>query len=367
MAEQIGQTTKSDSTAAEQPAKPDAPVMITGRDRKKRVFRVGLFALIGLFILLITIFVLGDKTQLFSSTFSVYATFKTVQGLKSGAAISLNGIKIGTVNSVQLKQDSTTYVRVDMQISGDYRNFIKTSTIAIVSQQGLIGEKEIDLQPTDASAPTVADGGRLRSQEPTDYTAVLDEATVTVKNTQSITASIDTLFLRFRRGEGTFGKLLTDETAYNELVHITKVTSDLVEQTNKQIASISSTLNNAAGNVNDITAESKKLVADIGNGKGTFGALLYDRSLYDSLTSLTGTLTKAADNAGFAAREFGIDMRGLRGSWLGGLFNGGEDEARVTDLKSRELDIRAEELRRQKELLDRREQQMMLKEASSQK
>jgi phospholipid/cholesterol/gamma-HCH transport system substrate-binding protein len=345
----------------------EVPAMVTGRDKKKRTFRVGIFALIAFFILLITIFVLGDKQQLFSSTFSIYTTFKTVQGLKSGAFVTLNGIKIGTVNNVQLKQDTATYVRVDMQIDGDYRNFIKTSTLAVISQTGLIGDKEIDLELADPTAPVVADGGHIHSEEPTDYTAIFDEARVAVRNAQSITSSIDTLFLRFRRGEGTFGKLLTDETAYDNLVKVTNSTDQLVQQTNKQLGAISGTLNAAAANVNDITVESRKLVADIGNGKGTVGALLYDRSLYDSLTSLTGTLTKAADNAGFAAREFGINMRGLRSSWLGGLFKGSEEEQQDVDLRNRELDIKMEEIRRQKELLDQREHQLMLKEASSRK
>ncbi len=368
MASTSDPTPKGEAANAVAPhANQEVPKMVTGRDRNKRVFRVGLFTLIGLIILLIAVFVLGDKQQLFSSTFSVYTTFKTVQGLKSGAGVTLNGIKIGTVSGVELRKDTTTYVRVDMMIDGDYRGFVRSSTVAVIGQQGLIGEKQIDLQPGDMSAAVMADGGQLKSEEPADYTAILDEATVAVKNTQSITASIDTLFLRFRRGEGTLGRLLTDESAYNELVAAIHSTDALIGQTNRQIGAISGTLNTAAANVNDITMESRKLVADIGNGKGTVGALLYDRSLYDSLTSLTGTLTRASDNAGFAAREFGINMRGLRSSWLGGLFKGDEEEVRDADLRSREVDIRLEELRRQKELLDQRERALMMKEASSRK
>ena len=345
------------------PAPEEEEKMVTGADRTKRLFRSGLFALVGLIILIIGVFAIGDKQNLFSETFAIYANFKAADGLKSGALVTISGIKVGTVSNVELKMDTASYVRVDMVIEEEAHKFVRSSTIAALSQQGIIGDKQVELVLGNASAPLVANGDSVTAAAPTNYTAILDDAQQAVKKAGNITASLDTLFLRFRRGEGTLGKFLTDDAAYNGLISVSQSAEKLLNETSNQLNAMTTTLNRAAGNVDVITLESQKLVADIGNGKGTVGALLYDRSLYDSLESLAGTLNQAAGSAGFAAREFGINMRGLRSSWLvGGLFKGGEEDERNTTLMTKELEIRAEELRRQKELLDERERQIMQKE-----
>ncbi|MDB5034612.1 MAG: transport system substrate-binding protein [Chlorobi bacterium] len=337
--------------------------MVTGKDRSKRLFRAGVFTITGIIILIIAVFAIGGKESMFNKTFAVSSKFKMVQGLRSGALVTIKGIKVGTVSNVVLLMDTGSYVRVDMVVDEDMHPFVRTSTVASIAQQGLIGDKEIELLMGNNTAPMVRDGDTIKAAPPTDYTAVLDDAQVAVKNAGNITASLDTLFLRFRRGEGTLGKFLTDDEAYIGLTRVTRSAERLMNETTNQLAAVTTTLNRAAGNVDAITLESKQLVADIGNGKGTVGALLYDRSLYDSLESLAGTLNQAAGSAGFAAREFGINMRGLRSSWLvGGLFKGGEDEERNTATLTKELEIRSDELRRQKELLDERERQLMQRE-----
>ncbi len=352
--------------AGPDPSVNEPEVMVTGKDRNTRLLRVGIFSLLGFIILMIGVFVIGDKQSMFNTTFTIYSKFRTVGGLKSGALVTINGIKVGTVSNVELKIDTSSYVRVDMVIDESARQFVRTSSVSAISQQGIIGDKIIELNMTDANAPIIADGAQIRAAEPTNYEAILDDAQTVVKNTQNITSSLDTLFLRFRRGEGTLGKFLTDDEAYMGLVKVTNSAERLMNQTSTQLATITGTLDRAAINVNSMTEEGQKLVADIGSGKGTLGALLYNRSLYDSLEALSGTLNEAAGSAGFAAREFGISMRGLRSSWLvGGLFGGSEEQERNADLLAKELEIRMEELRRQQELLDQRERQLMQKETSS--
>ncbi|MBC8144953.1 MAG: MCE family protein, partial [bacterium] len=106
-----GDTTKDGETAP-------PPEMVTGKDRGKRLIRAGVFAAIGFALLMIGVFVIGGKQNLFSETIAVYTTFKTVEGLKSGAPVMLSGIKVGTVSSVVLQLDTGTHVRVDMIIDG---------------------------------------------------------------------------------------------------------------------------------------------------------------------------------------------------------------------------------------------------------
>jgi phospholipid/cholesterol/gamma-HCH transport system substrate-binding protein len=349
-------------TAADDAAETSEPQMITGRDRGKRLLRAGVFAAIGLILLLVGVFVIGGKQNLFSTTIPVFTTFQTVEGLKSGAPVMMSGIKVGTVSNVLLQLDTGTSVRVDMVLDGEYEEFLRTSTYATIGQAGLIGDKLIELRVRDAAAPKLEPNSRIESIPPPNYTAIIDEARLSVKNAERITGSLDTLFMRFRRGEGTLGKLLTDEEAYRSMLRLSLSAEQLFDRTNQQIAAVGGSVDKAALNIEQMTAASRDLMVDVSRGKGTIGALMYDRTLYDSLESLTGTLTEAASSAGFAAREFGLNMRGLRNNWLvGGLFGGGE-EAENVELLSKQLQIREEELRRQRQLLEQREKQILDKE-----
>lgn len=343
-----------------------------GKGKKARNIRVGIFALLGLISLIIGVFVIGNKENLFSKTLGLRTTFQSVQGLKNGAAVVLSGIQIGTVRNVILitKQD-TPHVRVEFVIKEKYKEFIRTSTIASIGQQGLVGDKILELLPGEHSANLVLDGDSIPSTPPIDYLAMVDEAKKIVKNSEGITASLDTLFNRFRRGEGTLGKFLTNDSAYRSFVNVSASAEQLMKNTTDQFSTLTKNINkttesvtanlnstvksvdNITKNVDGITVETKRIITDIGDAKGTLGALLYDRSLYDSLETLSGTMTQAVSSAGYAAREFGVNMRGLRGHWLlGGMFGGTAEDN--YDLQKREIEIRMNELKRQQQILDER-------------
>lgn len=328
--------------------------------KRRRLFRVGIFGIFGFLIIAIGVFVMGESRNLFSDTFRITSTFQTVEGLLSGAAVVINGIRVGSVTDVQLVLDTVSKVQVDMVIEEQYRDMIHTSSVAAVSQLGIVGDKQIDISTPDFNTPIVQDGDHIRAAPPANYLAILEKADEAVQNINNITSSIDTLFIRFRKGEGSLGKLLTDDRMYENLVGISASAERLFDETTAQFTHLGSILQRTAVNVDGITIESQKLIKDLGEGKGTIGALLYDRSLYDSLESFVGTLNMTTSDAGTAAREFSINMRGLRNNWLlGGLFGGGEAAEAATALQLREIDIQKAELMRQEALLRQKEQEML--------
>ncbi len=346
------------------------PEMVFGQGILKRNIRVGIFALLGLVTLIVGVFVIGGKENLFNKTINLKTTFESVQGLKGGAAIVLSGIQVGTVRNVILfMRNDTPNVRVEMVIKDKYKEFIRTSTYASIGQQGLVGDKILELVSGDPSAKEVKEGDSILSIPPVNYMAIVDEARGVVKNASGVTASLDTLFMKFRRGEGTLGKFLTNDSAYRSFVNVSASAENLMKNTSTQFATLTDNLNkttnsittnlnntvkgveNITNNVEGITSETKKIVTDIGSAKGTLGALLYDRSLYDSLEILSGSVNQAVSSAGFAAREIGTDLKGLRGHWLLGSIFGGTPEDN-NDLQKKEIEIKMNELKRELFLLE---------------
>lgn len=69
--------------------------------------RLGIFILLGTFLLILAVFLIGQKNSLFSSTFTVKAYFKDVQGLRAGATVRLSGIDVGSVSNINIVNDTT--------------------------------------------------------------------------------------------------------------------------------------------------------------------------------------------------------------------------------------------------------------------
>lgn len=78
-------------------------------------------------------------------TYTLYAKFDNIGGLKERSAVKVGGVVIGRVDSITLDSEDFTPV-VMMSISAKYSQFPETSSVSILTS-GLLGEQYIGLQP----------------------------------------------------------------------------------------------------------------------------------------------------------------------------------------------------------------------------
>lgn len=109
--------------------------------------RVGLFVMIGTAFLIFALYLIGAKQNLFGSTFRLKAQFKNVNGLMAGNNVRFTGIDVGTVESVDILNDTT--VNVTMVIEDKVQEFIKKNATAAVGTDGLMGNKLININAGD--------------------------------------------------------------------------------------------------------------------------------------------------------------------------------------------------------------------------
>jgi phospholipid/cholesterol/gamma-HCH transport system substrate-binding protein len=113
--------------------------------------RVGIFVLVGLFVLAVGIFyvtggnVLGPKYRL--KTF-----LPEVSGLAIGAPVRLDGVEIGNVESIKLLQrtlgkvpDKNKNIEVGMRVDRRYQNDILTDSAASLVTEGLLGNRYVNI------------------------------------------------------------------------------------------------------------------------------------------------------------------------------------------------------------------------------
>lgn len=114
------------------------------RQSIKYEFWVGLFVLLGLSALVF----LGLRVanvQGFGSekTYTLYATFDNIGGLKVRAPIKVGGVVVGRVSDIQL--DTQTYTpRVSLALNQEFNQIPDTSSLSIKTA-GLLGEQYIAL------------------------------------------------------------------------------------------------------------------------------------------------------------------------------------------------------------------------------
>lgn len=107
-------------------------------------FWVGLFVLVGLGALAVLAFqVAGNKGFSGSTpTYTVYADFSDIGGLKANAPVRVSGVLVGRVDSIQL--DPKTYqARVALNLDQQYT--FSNDVSASILTSGLLGEQYVGL------------------------------------------------------------------------------------------------------------------------------------------------------------------------------------------------------------------------------
>jgi phospholipid/cholesterol/gamma-HCH transport system substrate-binding protein len=123
-------------------------------------FSVGLFLLVGLACLAYLSVKLGQIRLWGGSDYPVQATFSTVNGLKIQADVTMAGVQIGRVESIQLKSGSAV---VTMRINKDVK--LEEDVIASIKTSGIIGDKYIAISP-GASEAYIQRGGKIVDTQP---------------------------------------------------------------------------------------------------------------------------------------------------------------------------------------------------------
>ncbi|MBP8157874.1 MAG: MCE family protein, partial [Flavobacterium sp.] len=97
--------------------------------------------------------------DLLSSYNKYYVKYSNVDGLVSSAPITINGLVVGKVNSIDLQKDWTSLV--ELQINGDYK--IPKNSIAELYSPSALGGKQIAILPNTETTELAKSGDFLPS------------------------------------------------------------------------------------------------------------------------------------------------------------------------------------------------------------
>ena len=189
-------------------------------------FRLGAFIVGTLAVLATAVFLIGDKDLLFSSTYNLQAQFQNVSGLGNGADVRVGGIHQGTVRAIRLPAKPDQKVTVVMGLNTGTRSIVKKDSVAAIKSEGLLGDKYVEVSFGSNDAERLKNGDTIGSAPPLDI-------------------------------------------------------SDLIQKTND----ILDTTKSAMGNVETTTDNLQAISTKIKQGKGTMGAMINDKTMYQEATA----------------------------------------------------------------------------------
>lgn len=202
--------------------------------------RIGLFVVIGLFILFLGIFLIGSQKSMFNSTFSVYGVFKNVSGLMVGNNVRFAGINVGVVEGINIVTDSS--VRVDLTVNDNVKKFIKKDAKMSIGSDGLMGDKLVVITPGKGGVP-VQNGDQLASVNPVDVDKIVTKLTQVADNAASLTSNLNDIVTDVNHGKGTLGRLLHSDKMARDLESTVSQTKHTISSVGKSVQASTSTLN----------------------------------------------------------------------------------------------------------------------------
>ena len=212
---------------------------------------VGLFVTFAVAILVAGILMIGDLNDTFTRKIAVSTLFANVGGLKVGDNVWYSGVKVGNVKSLAF--EGNAMVKVELKLDKKSAPFLPEDAMAKISSDGLIGSRIVVLYGGTPGADPLEDGDVIA----TGTSVSTDDIMATMQENNE---NIKVITGKLARGEGSVGKLLSDEKLYTDVtsaVQSLTATSDSARAATDNLATFTNKLNRPGNLPNDIVTDKK--------------------------------------------------------------------------------------------------------------
>lgn len=300
--------------------------------------RLGIFVIAGSILLIAGFYLIGQNKNLFGRTFSLVTRFDNIGGLQRGNNVRFSGIDVGTVESIDILDDTT--IEITLTIDQKMKTIIRKNAVATIGTDGLMGNKLINIEPGTADEPFVSEGDTITSKKSVDTEKMLRTLASTNSNVERISSNLFDLTERINLSRGTLYTMLMDTAIavalQSTMENIEKVSLHLSEFS-KNLSAMSNDVKSGKGVlgalVNDTTQvhsdlketmshlnksgqqmeaavhQINQLLESIRNGKGSLTALVND-------SIMAGQLKRSMKNIDSSAMKLNENMEALKHNFL---------------------------------------------------
>ena len=255
-----------------------------------RLAAVGAFVIGGLLLFGVGLFLIGDRRMLFGNTFQVFAEFSSIAGLDAGATVRVGGMQAGEVELISVPTGPAGKFRVRMRVRSDLRPLIRENSVASIQNDGLVGNKFVQIEPGTEVSAVIADGGTIQSKEPFDIADLMDQLSDTIE-------TVNQTILEVR---------VQVDDALRSISATARTAEGLIDDVGRDARAILTVGNR-------VSKDLETIVAGVREGRGTVGQLFTDDTLYQRAKSIAAEVERAMANVRQATEEARAAISDLRG------------------------------------------------------
>ncbi|MBN1599182.1 MAG: MCE family protein [Bacteroidales bacterium] len=278
--------------------------------KKSNKVQVGLFIVIAFMLFTAAILILGRQQNMFQQNIRVSTIFRDVKGLKVGNNIRFSGIQVGAVESITILSD--TSVSVEFSLNKDVVPYIKKNAIAIISTEGLMGSKVVNILPGTPGGESIESEDLLPSIESVEIDDIMRDIQKSSAKISLVSENLVEITDKINTGKGMFGKIFTDTEFARELEQTGKDINRLI----KNLVEISEDINKGEGLIGRMLTDTlfgeeidfaidnfvetsknlEELTSKINAGEGLFGKMFTDTTMSNDFARASDNLQTIIDN-----------------------------------------------------------------------
>ena len=258
-------------------------------------------------------FVFLKGRNLFDNSNKLYAVYDNVAGLVVSAPVTINGLNIGKVNSIEMLPDGK--MKVELIITNEQINIAKSS-VAQIMDSGLIGGREIAIINNFTDKNYTESGDTLQTSAKLGLTAELanqigpvkDKVEILLENANKLIESLNAT-LDATTQQKLKSAIASLEVTMAEFSQTSKSINGILAENKSKLNTTLSNFEKTSGNLNAMSSSLEKaylgatvkkleatltsvngMMANLEQGKGSMGKLLSDDAMYNNLTKTSKEL-----------------------------------------------------------------------------
>lgn len=244
---------------------------------------VGLFMFVILIALGVFTIVLSRQNFL-QKKYPLTVLFDQVGGLREGDQVFLRGTKVGMIKSTYIEGNKVV-VNTDLDVPVEFRKGYKVEVVA----SSMLGGKLMKIYEGPLEADPLASNTPIHGAMPIDILEELGVAVAGIKNMANEVAA----------GKGTLGKLINDDSMYEQLqgtLGNLHVASERLVNGKGTIGKLLSEDDTLYNDLQGSMANIRSITDKINTGGGTLGRLVEDDQIYVEAQKLLEELRAAIDD-----------------------------------------------------------------------
>lgn len=294
-----------------------------GKSTSEKI-KVGIFVVVGTVLLIVALYFIGSRQQMFTKTIKLYGVFENVNGLILGNNVRYSGVNIGTVSKIEMVEEGK--ITVEMSIEEKTSRFIKNDAVASISSDGLVGSMVVNIIPgNNAAARQVVSGDTILIHSKASTDDMLTTLNKTNENAALLTADLLKITNLIVEGKGTLGALVGDslmaqdiKQSAEELRKMTAGATEAIAQINliiskinydestaavllsdtvskNQIQKVFANLEKSSDNINDITKNLDDYIQELKSAKGTLNHITQDEVMVKNIDTTMINIKEATE------------------------------------------------------------------------